>query len=906
MTQNTIALSVDDGIARVTLSRPDVRNAFNADVIAELSDVFTRIAAADDVRAVVLAGEGKVFCGGADINWMRASLDLSFEANAIDAERMSDMFRAIDNCTRPVIGRIHGAALGGGAGLAAVCDVAIAADDAVFGFTEVKLGIIPAVISPFVLSKIGASHARALFLTGERFGAERAKTIGLVHEVVPEAQLDGTVDRVLGELAERRPAGDRRREAVDPQRARFDVPRDARAHVAGDRQAAHRRGSARRPARVSGAAQSVVRARMIRRLLIANRGEIAVRVARGARELGIVPLGIYSEADAGAYHLRFVDDARCVGAAPAAESYLDIDAVIAAAASMQADAVHPGYGFLSERAAFARAVRDAGMTFVGPSPEAMAAMGSKIEAKRRVREFDVPVVPGYDGDDRTLEALRAQAGRVGFPLLIKASAGGGGRGMRVVESLDAFDEALAAAQREALAAFGDDAVLLERYLRDPRHIEFQVLADAHGTTIHLGERECSIQRRHQKIVEEAPSVALSPELRATMGAAAVRAAQSVGYVNAGTCEFMLDASGEFYFLEMNTRLQVEHPVTELVYGVDLVQWQLRIANGERLTISQADVRPRGWAIEGRIYAEDPANHLLPSIGTITHWAPPEGPGVRLDSGVDTGSEVSVYYDPMLAKLIVFGSDRAHAVARFERALEDFTIDGVRSNVPLLLWIARDDAFRAGETTTSFLAQRLDESIFSKHELPREATLLCAAAMLVDGAAPWRIGGVGMPLRLQHDGALADLVADATPKPSTWRLSGTYDGELTAERRGDRVHARFGDASFAGTVARSGGDVHVHLDGRWYRFAFAPPPDARGAADAHGGGGDGRITSPMPGKIVKIAVEEGAQVEEHALLLVLEAMKMEHRIEASVAATVKRILVKEGDIVPGGTPLVELG
>ncbi len=312
---------------------------------------------------------------------------------------------------------------------------------------------------------------------------------------------------------------------------------------------------------------------MIRRLLIANRGEIAVRVARGAREMGITPLGIYSQADANAYHLRFMDEAQCVGPPPAAQSYLDIQAVVAAAKTLRADAVHPGYGFLSERADFAQAVNDAGLVFVGPPAPAMSAMGSKIEAKRRVRESDVPVVPGYEGDEQSASRLRAEAARIGLPLLIKASAGGGGRGMRVVESLEQFDEALEAAKREALAAFGDDAVLLERYLRRPRHIEFQILADAHGHTIHLGERECSIQRRHQKIVEEAPSVAVSPELRAEMGAAAVRAAASVGYVNAGTCEFMLDEDGRYYFLEMNARLQVEHPVTELAYGVDLVHWQ---------------------------------------------------------------------------------------------------------------------------------------------------------------------------------------------------------------------------------------------------------------------------------------------------------------------------------------------
>lgn len=646
---------------------------------------------------------------------------------------------------------------------------------------------------------------------------------------------------------------------------------------------------------------------MIARLLIANRGEIAVRVARGARELDITPLGIYSEADSRAYHLRFVDDARCVGPAPAAQSYLDVDAVIAAGVAMRADAVHPGYGFLSERPAFARAVADAGMIFVGPTPQAMAAMGSKIEAKRCVRNFDVPTVPGYDGDDQAPATLRAQAERIGFPLLIKASAGGGGRGMRVVESLASFDEALDAAKREALAAFGDDTVLLERYLRDPRHIEFQILADAHRNTIHLGERECSIQRRHQKIVEEAPSVALSPELRAAMGAAAVRAAKSVDYVNAGTCEFMLDGDGNYYFLEMNARLQVEHPVTELVYGVDLVQWQLRIANGEHLTIDQDDVRPRGWAIEGRIYAEDPANHMLPSTGTITRWSPPAGPGVRLDAGVTADSEVSLYYDPMLAKLIVYGSDRLRAIARFEGALENFAIDGIRTNVPLLLWIARDAAFRDGDTTTSYLAQRLDESVFAPQPAPRAAVLLCAAALLADGKAPWRIAATGIPIRLAHSrGTVTSFVADAAGDSGTWTLSGDLNGKLQAAHYGDVVRGTFGDEAFSGDVTYRGSGVVVNLDGRTYEFAFAEPPVIAPASAGHGSaGGDGRVAAPMPGKIVKVAVREGDEVEEHALLVVLEAMKMEHRIEAPESSRVKSVLVKEGEIVASGTPLVEL-
>jgi len=635
-------------------------------------------------------------------------------------------------------------------------------------------------------------------------------------------------------------------------------------------------------------------ARVIRRLLIANRGEIAVRVARGASERGIVPLGIYSEADANAYHLRFMAESVCVGPAPATLSYLDIDAVIGAANTLRADAIHPGYGFLSERPAFARAVRDAGITFVGPSPEAMEAMGSKIEAKRRVRTFDVPVVPGYDGDDQSPDRLRAEAERAGFPLLVKASAGGGGRGMRVVESLAHFDEALAAAKREALAAFGSDAVLLERYLRDPRHIEFQILADAYGNTIHLGERECSIQRRHQKVVEEAPSVALTADLRERMGAAAVRAAQSVGYTNAGTAEFMLEPDGSFYFLEMNARLQVEHPVTELVHGVDLVAWQLRIADGEHLTLAQPDVAARGWAIEARIYAEDPSNDMLPSTGIISTWDPPEGPGIRLDEGVAAGSEVTVYYDPMLAKLITFGSDRAQAIERLRIALADFRIAGIRSNLPLLRWIAREPHFAAGETTTQFLPRHLDEAIFKREATP-DVIASAAGGLIANGWIPWRIAGVGVPLRLQF--ADETVAIDATRQDDgRWRLT----------RTGTPLDRTVDVGALARAVEREG-DGYVLLDGGVpVAFRLAPPPSADAGASGPAGGGSGRIAAPMPGKIVKVAVAEGDEVASRALLLVLEAMKMEHRIEASEPATVKRILVREGDIVASGAALVELG
>ncbi len=643
---------------------------------------------------------------------------------------------------------------------------------------------------------------------------------------------------------------------------------------------------------------------MISRLLIANRGEIAVRVARAAREMGIVPLGIYSEADADAYFLEYVHDARCVGPAPAAQSYLDIAAILDAARAMRADAIHPGYGFLSENPSFAAAVHDAGAIFVGPPVAAMAAMGSKIEAKRRAREAGVPTVPGYDGADRSAARLRDEAARIGFPVLIKASAGGGGRGMRVVTSPEDLEDALASAKREAAGAFGDDAVLLERYLDNPRHIEFQILADAFGTTLHLGERECSIQRRHQKIVEEAPSVALSAELRAEMGAAAVRIASSVGYVNAGTAEFMLDASG-YYFLEMNARLQVEHPVTEAVYGIDLVQWQLRIASGERLTLRQDDVTPRGWAVEMRITAEDPSRGMLPSAGRISTWRPPEGPGVRVDSGVTTGSAIGLDYDSMLAKLIAHAGDRACAIAKMEVAIDEFRIAGIRSNLPLLAWIVRNEAFCSGSIGTAFLAQRLDESRFAHSAVPKEALVLAVAKLLVEDAVPWRIGGVGCPIVLAADHDRFSASASRTAQRDAWHLSGDVRGLLRVRRHDGALVATLDALTITGHAELDACGVLARLDGREYAFAVAEPPDAevRASGDIEA---NGKVTAPMPGRVVRVAVAPGENVVPHQLLIVLEAMKMEHRIEASLPATVRAVLISEGQIVAGGAPLVELG
>ena len=644
---------------------------------------------------------------------------------------------------------------------------------------------------------------------------------------------------------------------------------------------------------------------MIRRLLIANRGEIAVRIARAAREAGIVPLGIYSRADEHAYHLEAVDAAQCVGEGPATDSYLNIASVIAAARTLQADAVHPGYGFLSENATFAPAVGDAGMVFVGPAPAAMAAMGSKIEAKRRVRERDVPVVPGYDGDDQSRERLRAEAHVLGTPLLIKASAGGGGRGMRVVDDLSAFDEALEGAQREARGAFGDETVLLERYLRRPRHIEFQILGDRHGAMVHLGERECSIQRRHQKVIEEAPSVALDERLRAEMGAAAVRAAQSVGYTNAGTVEFILEEDGRYYFLEMNTRLQVEHPVTELVYGVDLVQLQFAIANGERLALEQTALTPRGWAIEARIYAEDPAHDFLPSSGTLREWSPAGGPGVRVDGGVRSGSEIPIYYDPMLAKLIVWAPDRAAAVARMERALSQTVASGVRTNLPFLSWIVRDEVFRAGALSTRFLEERFDAALMRAPADATPALTLAVAALLENERAGWRIAGVGRPFAF-HDGERAHhVIATRLAGSHRWRLEGSVHGDFTLGAHASRAHASAdGAQALEGIVAIDATGISVTIDGRTTTLALPAPPDAN-TTGASAGPAGGRIAAPMPGRIAKIAVAAGAAVRNGDLLIVLEAMKMEHRIEAPGSGAVTKLHVKEGDLVSAGSVLVEL-
>jgi 3-methylcrotonyl-CoA carboxylase alpha subunit len=663
---------------------------------------------------------------------------------------------------------------------------------------------------------------------------------------------------------------------------------------------------------------------MFERVLIANRGEIAVRVIRACQELGVRAIAVYSDVDRDALHARLADEAYCIGPAPARESYLNIEAILKVARAHGAQAIHPGYGFLSENAEFAAACDAAGVVFIGPSAEAIRTMGSKTAAKRAVEQRGVPTVPGYPGGSNELRVFQREAERIGFPLMIKAAAGGGGKGMRAVADPNEFAEALAAAQREAQAAFGDNAVFLEELIARPRHVEFQVLADRYDQTIHLGERECSIQRRHQKVIEESPSVALTPELRAEMGEAAVRAAQAVGYVNAGTVEFLLDSSGAYYFLEMNTRLQVEHPVTESVMGVDLVRQQLAIAAGERLTLRQEDIAPRGHAIEARIYAEDPANGYLPSTGRVLMFAPPEGPGVRVDAGVAAGDDVTMHYDPMLAKLIVSGEDRAAAIDRLQRALASFGVLGVATNIPLLAAIAADADFQAGKTDTSFL-ERHDFAPAAPRETPAQVvaaaalweTLASAPAQSTGPYNPWARGesaSSGAERRLHYDTSGRDvsmmvraeqddgytLQIDGDPYPQEGATVRAYlagEAELALDTEGQR--SRY-------FLARRGHKILVFDQGAVYTL-LKPQPLSVETAVRHGesGGAAQALVAPMSGTLIKVNAREGDTFTERQTLAVLGAMKMEHAVVAPYAGRVTRVLHAAGDVVQGGETLIEI-
>ena len=654
------------------------------------------------------------------------------------------------------------------------------------------------------------------------------------------------------------------------------------------------------------------------KLLVANRGEVAVRVIRACRELGVASVAVYSEADEGAMHVRLADEAYLVGPAEATESYLNIESVVRVAKDCGAEAVHPGYGFLSENAEFARAVEEAGIAWVGPAAEAMEKVGDKVRAKELAREAEVPTVPGYaGGEDESEERLQEEAEEIGYPVLVKASAGGGGRGMRPVREAEDFVEAVRGARREAEAAFGAGAVFLEKLVEDPRHVEVQVIADDHGNVVHLYERECSIQRRHQKIIEEAPSPALDEDLRESLGAAAVRVTQTAGYRNAGTVEFLLE-DDNFYFLEMNARLQVEHPVTELVTGLDLVHLQLAVAAGEPLPFSQEDVAPRGAAIEARVYAEDPYTGL-PAGGKLQAFGPPAGPGTRNDVGVETGDEVSLNYDPMLGKLIVSGPDRTTAVLRLRRALEDYAVLGVTTNLPLLRRIADVPAFAAGETTTGFIEEHgLDEPA-QEPPPPREVLLLAAAGELVEAgksrqygdpfvAGPWRLGGVTRLVYRGADGEERAVEARReTGRGQAWRL--TAGGETSAVEvlylEDGRIRAAVDERILEGGFTSEGRNTWVSLAPSVWCLERPDAPDVDEALAGTEAGDGANLTAPMPGTVVKVLVGEGDEVEEGQTLLVLEAMKMEQSVAAPHAGTVRALPYAEGARVPGGAVLAEL-
>ncbi len=625
---------------------------------------------------------------------------------------------------------------------------------------------------------------------------------------------------------------------------------------------------------------------MIKSLLIANRGEIACRIIRTARRLGVWTVAVHSDADAKALHVREADEAVHIGPSPARESYLVGDKIIAAVRKTGAEAIHPGYGFLSENADFAQAVMDAGLVWVGPKPHSIRAMGLKDAAKKLMDKAGVPTTPGYLGEDQNLDRLHAEADRIGYPVLIKAVAGGGGKGMRRVNASADFQDMLQSCKREAAASFGDDRVLIEKYILAPRHIEVQVFGDSHGNVVHLFERDCSLQRRHQKVIEEAPAPGMDEATRAAVCGAAVKAAQAVDYVGAGTIEFIADASeglrsDRIWFMEMNTRLQVEHPVTEEITGQDLVEWQLRVASGEPLPLRQEELRINGWAMEARLYAEDPAHEFLPSTGRLEHFD--LGRGIRIDTGVAEGDRISPYYDPMIAKLIATGRDRDEAIDRLVDVLEEVEVWPVKTNAGFLAKAAADPDFRAGEVDTGFIPAKIDSLV--PDPAPSEGVWnLAANAMLAsdfgnrsEPSDPWRA--------LQ--GFRANAVTDLS----------------VALRHGHetRIIESQGDEQLEGVATAHGDNMLVFARGQ--AFVFTLP----GAAGGAGGGAasDGSLLSPMPGRVIGVDVRQGDRVAKGQKLLTLEAMKMEHSLTAPFEGVVAELNASEGAQVTEGTLLARV-
>ncbi|MFI4920305.1 MAG: acetyl-CoA carboxylase biotin carboxylase subunit [Gammaproteobacteria bacterium] len=649
---------------------------------------------------------------------------------------------------------------------------------------------------------------------------------------------------------------------------------------------------------------------MFKKILIANRGEIACRVMRTCKRLGVRTVAVYSDADRHALHVQMADEAVHIGPARAAESYLNAERILAVAKQTGAEAVHPGYGFLSENEDFARACAKAGIVFIGPTPEAIDLMGSKSAAKSLMEKAKVPVTPGYHGDKQDLKTLEAEAARTGWPLLIKAVAGGGGKGMRIVRNAGEFKEALEGARREAKAAFGDDKVLLEKYLEQPRHIEFQIFGDSHGNVVHLFERECSLQRRFQKVLEETPSPFLDAAMRKRMGEAAVAAAKAVNYVNAGTIEFIVGADRTFYFMEMNTRLQVEHPITEETTGVDLVEWQLLVAAGGKLPLTQDKITQRGHAIEVRLYAENADKGFLPATGRIDALYISPAEAVRVDTGVRSGDEISIHYDPMIAKITVRGKDRAQAVAELRDALARTAVFGLVTNLPLLRGIARHPDFAAGHFDTGFIERALKD-LLARPPLSAAALAAAAANTLsrLPSAGPWSADG----WRLGGGRGVNLMARDSAGKEHPLHVAGSAD-DFILEFKGASHAVRaqhLGSSAWtvtvdgkahAAEVLSYGADVQVSLEAEAHNFSlttpYSPKPGRVADEAAH-------PLSPMPGRVVAVHVKPGDRVEPGQALMVLEGMKMEYTVKATVAGVIEKVLHSVGSMVDAEAPLVDI-
>ncbi|MEX0349201.1 MAG: biotin carboxylase N-terminal domain-containing protein [Paracoccaceae bacterium] len=648
-------------------------------------------------------------------------------------------------------------------------------------------------------------------------------------------------------------------------------------------------------------------------ILIANRGEIALRIIRTARSVGLTTIAVYTDADIAAPHVAAADRAIRIGEGPAGESYLNAERLLQAAQESGAQAIHPGYGFLSENADFAEAIAQAGLVLIGPSPHAMRIMGDKAAARAAMIESGVPCLPGYEGEDQSDEALARAAEQIGYPVMVKAAAGGGGRGMRLVQTAGDLIPALARARSEATAAFGSDTLILERALRDARHVEFQIIADEHGATLHLGERDCSVQRRHQKIIEEAPCPVLTEDQRARMGAAAITAAKSVDYSGAGTVEFLLDGDGAFYFLEMNTRLQVEHPLTECVTGLDLVALQIMVAQGAPLPLTQDDVQTTGHAIEARLYAEDPANGFLPATGTVHRWQPAEAEGVRIDAGIAEGQQVTVLYDPMLAKIIAHGADRATALRRLRQGIADTVLLGCDTNAAFLADVLAQPAFGAGQATTGLLEQTYPEGVTLP--LPDLSEVALAAVLLLqdrrDRMAA-RAGGIDAELLGWSSAPLAPaqvrLRCHGQVHHAKLRASGQA-WQVSLEQEVFDIRLIRHDRQIVAELDGLRRDIHAHLDagrvwlasqaGQWV-FDEVTMQTSTLPQDM-----SGQVTAPMPGVLLSLDCGQGDEVAAGDTLAVMEAMKMQHRIVAPISGRVTRLLVSAGQQLDAGAKIVQI-